>query len=186
MDKVDLVQGIEKLLNMGNVKTERRKAQGKAGLGESRRKEFTGVLERSFMESDSLGPLPDISPSEEAVQELIDTVQSTGDDLRRRPLPDELFLYKRAVRNFLHYVVENCYEMQESQGIAKKTAYRGKSEWRTTIFHQVRIVDQQLNQLAADILTKHIFELDLKSKIDEITGLLVDLTVTGRIKERDE
>jgi hypothetical protein len=40
--------------------------------------------------------------------------------------------------------------------------------------------------LAAEILSKQITELELKSRVDEITGLLVDLTITGKIRERDE
>ena len=186
MDKVDLPQGIERFLNIGNTKTNTRKTKGKSDVSESRRSEFSEILEQAAMESNPLGPLQDIAPSEEAVQGLIDAVQSAGNDLKRRPLPDEFLQYKKAIRNFIHYVVENCYELQELQGIVKKTSFRGKSEWRTTIFRQVQIVDQKLNQLAADMITRHISELDLKTKINEITGLLVDLTITGRIRERDE
>ena len=183
MDKVDFPQGIEKLLNMGNLRPEARKTKGNR---ESRRTEFTQILEQSIFELGNLGPLPEINPSEEAAQGLLDEVHSRGNDLKRKPLPEELLQYKKAVRNLLHYVVENCYELQEVQGIVKKTVFRGKSEWRTTVFHQVQIVDKRLNQLAADIITRHIAELDLASRIDEITGLLVDLTITGKIRERDE
>jgi hypothetical protein len=186
MDKVDVSQGIERFLNIGNTKTATRKTHGKTGTRESSRSEFSEILESSFMESNALGPIPEITPSEEAVQELLDAVQSTGNELKRKPLPNELLEYKKAVRNFIHYVLENCYELLEVQGIVKKTTFRGKTEWKTTIFHQVRIVDQKLNQLAAETLTRHISELDLRTKVDEITGLLVDLTVTGRIRERDE
>jgi uncharacterized protein YaaR (DUF327 family) len=182
MDKIDFPHGIERFLNAG-TQSEARKTKEKAG---PRRREFNNFLECQLLESGELGPLSEISPSDEAVQELIDEVQSTGNDLKRRPLADELLRYKKAVRNFLHYVVENSYELRELQGIVKKTVIRGKTEWKTTIFHQVRVIDQKLNQLAADIITKHISELDLQSKIEEITGLLVDLTVTGKIRERDE
>jgi len=184
MDKVDFPHGVERFLNVGaGAKIDARKTREKGG---PRRSEFNKILEYSTLEFGELGPLSEISPSEEAVQELIDEVQSTGNDLKRRPLAGELLRYKKAVRNFLHYVVENCYELRELQGIVKKTVIRGKTEWKTTIFHQVRVVDQKLNQLAADIITKHISELELQSKIEEITGLLVDLTVTGKIRERDE
>ena len=186
MDKVDFPHGIERLLNSGSIKTESRKSRGKAGVNDSRRTAFSEILGQSILKSSYLGPLPDISPSEEAVQELIDAVQSKGDDLKRRPFPEELLQYKKAVRDFLHYVVENCYELQETQGIVKKRIIRGKTEWKSKDFHQLHIIDQKLNQLAADIITKHISDLDLASKVDEITGLLVDLTVTGRIRERDE
>jgi len=185
MDKVDFPHGVERFLNAG-TKTEARRAREKAGPRENRRSEFSGILERSILESSELGPLSEIAPSENAVQGLIDEVYSTGNDLKRRPLQEELLRYKKAVRNFLHYVVENGYEAQKLQGIVKKTVIRGKTEWRTTVFHQVQIIDQKLNQLAADIITKHISELDLHSKVEEITGLLVDFIVTGKVKERDE
>ena len=186
MDKVDLPQGIERFLNLGNIRTSAQKTKGKTGVRESRRSDFSDILEQATAESGPLGPLPEITPSEEAVQGLIDAVQSAGNNLKRKPLPDEFLEYKKAVRNFIHYVVENCYELREFQTAVKKTSSPGKSEWRTRIVHQVHIVDKKLNQLAEDMITRHISELDLKNKIDEITGLLVDLTVTGKIRERDE
>jgi uncharacterized protein YaaR (DUF327 family) len=139
------------------------------------------------------GPLRETAPSEEALQELLDSVHGAGDDLKRRPFPDAILNYKQAVRNFLHYVVQNSYDLQEVQGIKKKTSFQGSAAdtpggtvWKSKVYHQIQIIDQKLEILAADILAKQIAELDLKSRIDEIRGLLVDLTVTGKIKERDE
>ncbi|MDR1863487.1 MAG: DUF327 family protein, partial [Treponema sp.] len=131
MDKVDFSNNPAAFLNSslyGGVKKEAKKAGKKGELREGRNLQFSEVLEDSAVDSAlSLGPLEDIAPSEEAVQELLDAVRSAGDDLSKRPLPDEIVKYKRAVRNFLHYVVENGYAVEEQNGIpnAQKPGYKG-------------------------------------------------------------
>jgi uncharacterized protein YaaR (DUF327 family) len=185
MDKVDLTNNPAAFLNSalyGGVKPEAKKAGKKTGSRESKGVNFSDVLERSVVDSlGSLGPLSDITPSEEAVQELLDAVRSTGDDLKQRPLPDEIIRYKKAVRNFLHYVVQNGYAVEEHEGIpnAQKPGYKG-SLWepaakKAKAFRVVQVVDRNLEQLAAGILAGQVSQLELLAKLEEITGLLVDM-----------
>jgi uncharacterized protein YaaR (DUF327 family) len=183
MDKVDFSQGIEKALTTGNLNpsifggaAETRKARGKPGTRSATKKDFSDALERSILDMGEIGPPINISPSEEAVQKLLDDVQSTGNDLKHRPFPEEILSYKKAVRDFLHYVVENSFELEESQ-----TALRKRKELKPYL--QIRIIDQKLEELAAGILTRQINQLNLKSKLEEITGLLIDLTVTGKVSQ---
>ncbi|MDR1178841.1 MAG: DUF327 family protein, partial [Spirochaetaceae bacterium] len=130
---------------------------------------------------EALGSFKDIAPSEEAVQELLDAVRGAGDDLRQRPIPEEILKYKKAVRNFLHYVVENGYAVEEQEGIpnAQKPGYKRSrpdpDAQKVTVFRVVRVVDQKLDRLAAEILSGQISQLALLAKLEEITGLLVDL-----------
>jgi uncharacterized protein YaaR (DUF327 family) len=115
------------------------------------------------------------------VQELLDAVRSTGDDLGQRPFPEEILRYKKAVRNFLHYVVQNGYELEEHIGVpnSQKPGYKG-SLWEPAAknakgYHVIQVVDQKLEQLAAGILEGQVSQLELLSKLEEIKGLLVDL-----------
>ena len=175
MDRVDLPQGIESFFNPNAGSsalkgTGTRKPKGKAAVGN----EFSNVLERSILETAELGPLTELNPSEEAVQQLLETVQSTGNDLKHRPFPEEIINYKKAVRDFLHYVVENSYSLEYTQTVGRK-----RKELPPHL--QIRIIDQKLEEMAAGILTRQINQLELASKLDEITGLLIDLTVTGKI-----
>jgi uncharacterized protein YaaR (DUF327 family) len=170
MDKVDLSNNPAALLNSamyGGVKGEAKKAGKKPALREGRGVNFSDVLENSTA-LDPLGPVEEFAPSEAAVQELLDAVRSAGDDLKQRPLPDEILRYKKAVRNFLHHVVQNSYEVKESQ-----TMLRKKKELRPHV--QVQVVDRKLEQLAAGILAGQVSQLELLSKLEEITGLLVDM-----------
>jgi uncharacterized protein YaaR (DUF327 family) len=185
MDKVDFSNNPAAFLNSSiysGVKPEAKKAGKKTGPRESKGVNFSDVLERSAVDSpESLGPLSELTPSEEAVQELLDAVRGAGDDLKQRPLPDEILRYKKAVRNFLHYVVHNGYAVEEHEGIpnAQKPGYKG-SLWepaakKTKGYHTIQVVDRKLEQLAAGILAGQVSQLELLSKLEEITGLLVDL-----------
>jgi len=177
MDRLDFSQGIENALNTGMQGTGIRKTRDKPGVKESRNKGFSGILERSILDMPDLGPLPSINPSEEAMQNLLDAVLDSGDNLKRRPMQQEMLEFKKSVRNFLYYVVENNYEVRQSQGIKKNSRWDSKA----IIYSQIRIIDQKLEELTAGVLLKQINNLDLNTRLEEITGLLVDLKVTGKI-----
>jgi uncharacterized protein YaaR (DUF327 family) len=93
-------------------------------------------------------------------------VHSAGDALKQRPLAEEIKQYKQAVRHFLRYVVENGY------GI-KTENYLFNHEKRRKV--QIEVVDQKLEQLASGILSGQLGQVELLARLDEITGLLVDL-----------
>ena len=185
MDRVDFSGA--SLLNTPlhpDKKLETKRTKARTEPGSVRKTVFSEILEQ-YAPAD-LGPLTELSPSEEALTELMDAVHSAGSDLKDRPFSDEILRYKKAVRNFVHYVVENGFELQTIKGLKKKIVVRGETEWKDVVYHQVKVIDQKLEELAAVILSGQATQLQRVSKIDEITGLLVDLTVTGAIKERDD
>ena len=185
MDKVDF-SGTS-LFNaplQPNLKPGTKKTKARGNLRGAGKTVFSEILE-NFAPAE-LGPLTEFPPSDEALTELMDAVHSAGSDLKERPFSEEILRYKRAVRNFIHYVVENGFEIQEVKGIKKKVVIRGEKDWKKVVYHQVKVIDQKLEELAAAILSGQAEQLERVSKIDEITGLLVDLTVSGAIKERDD
>ena len=179
MDKVDF--SLTSLINPALQKKSGAK-KAETYLKGRRKGFFTEMLEGSARGADELGPLLKMPPSEEALTKLMDAVHSTGSDLIDRPFHDEILQYKKAVRNFVNYVVANGYEILKIQGAKMK-----ESEWKPNKIHyQIQIVDQKLEELAAVILSSQSSQLQRVSKIDEIKGLLVDLTITGKIKERND
>ncbi|MCL2232624.1 MAG: YaaR family protein [Treponema sp.] len=184
MERVD--SSIASLLNSAlssGPKTTVKKAKTKDETQGIRKFKFSEVLENL---APSLGPLKATAPSEEVLAELMDAVHSTGSDLKDRPFPEEILRYKKAVRDFIHYVVENGFEVYKDQGIKKKVVIRDEAKWQATDYHQVRVIDQKLEELATAILSGHTTQLQRVAKLDEITGLLVDLTISGAIKGRDD
>jgi len=174
MDKVDF--SLASLLNPSLHAGENK--QGPKKTGASQKKKFTHILEESREEQlFELGPIKEFSASDEALTALMDAVHSTGSELADRPFHDEILAYKKAVRNFINYVLKNAFEIEKSQ-------VRRKGKIKTHV--QIQVIDHKLEELAAAILSGQTSQLERVSKIDEIKGLLVDLTITGVIKERDD
>jgi len=183
MDKVDF--SASSLFNIPaaltpqpGLKQETKKTKARGELQGKRALLFSGMLEDSVAAMD-LGPLREFTPSEEVLTELMDAVHSTGSDLKDRPFPEEILRYKKAVRNFVHYVVENGFKVEKVQTRRRELRNLGPHV-------QVQVIDKKLEELAAAILSGQTTQLERVSKIDEITGLLVDLTVSGEIRVRND
>jgi len=186
MDKVDFTAA--SLLNapLGpGVKPGAKKTRPKGEVRGGYRTIFSELLENSAA-AEGLGPLRELAPSEEALTELMDAVHSAGSDLKERPFSDEILRYKRAVRDFVHYVVENGFDVIKTKGVVLQhnPKVRRRGEIREHV--QIQVIDRKLEELAAAILSGQISHLERVSKIDEITGLLVDFTISGAIKERND
>ena len=177
MDKIDF--NISSMLNASTqpgLRTEEKKTKSKSRISNSKTL-FSTMLDSAAQEAGELSPLMELPASEEALTELMDAVHSAGSDLIDRPFHDEILRYKKAVRDFVNYVVNNAYALEKSQ-----TRRKGK----TKIHVQIQIIDKKLDELAAAILAGQASQLEMVSKIGEIKGLLVDLTISGMIRERDE
>ncbi|GHV88051.1 hypothetical protein AGMMS50267_04110 [Spirochaetia bacterium] len=170
MAVIDFPDGKTPFLNPAaytNIQAETKKAKDRASVRETRGPKFSKVLD-STVTREALTKAPEsFPPSEEALQGLLDDVHSSGDALRGRPFPDEIIRYKQAVRNFLNYVVENGYTVEEQTS--------GGNILKRKKYTLVQVVDRKLEQLAAGIMAGQTSQLDLLSRIEEIAGLLVNL-----------
>jgi uncharacterized protein YaaR (DUF327 family) len=184
MAKVDFSDPVSSILNpaaYAKAQAEAKKTQDKA-VRRGRRTDFFSLLERTREEeAEWLGELRDLPPSREAAEKLLDEVRSAGDDLRNRPFPQEILCYKKAVRDFIHYVVENGLAMEEQIGIPKgqRPGYRGRrgspdSQVRA-VSHVIQVADRKLEEMAARLLSDQLSQLELLARLEEINGLLVDL-----------
>ena len=105
--------------------------------------------------------------SEADLSRLLDEVHDAGDRLKERPTVEVVQAYKRAVRDFVHYVVEKSYAVEE------KTS--GGSILKRKKFYRIAVIDESLEKLAAEILRNQRDKLEILRRVDEIYGMLVDL-----------
>lgn len=147
-----------------SIKQETKSTKDKGKTKNIRETKFSQVMEDYLQET---GEIPERSVSEETLQELLDDVHSAGDALKKRPFPEEIKTYKQAVRNFLRYVVDNAYAVEEQTS--------GINPVRRKTYTLIQVTDQKLERLAAGILAGQISQLELLSRVDEIAGILVDL-----------
>jgi uncharacterized protein YaaR (DUF327 family) len=179
MDKIDF--NISSMLNASSqpgLRAEAKKTRAKGGV-KGHKTLFSRMMESAAPGVGELGPIRELPPSEEALTELMDAVHSAGSDLIERPFNEEILRYKKAVRDFIHYVVENGFTVEKIQ-----TPQRERRKLKPHI--QVQVIDRKLAELAAAILSGQTTQLERVSKLDEIKGLLVDLTISGVIRERDD
>ncbi|MDR1073649.1 MAG: YaaR family protein [Treponema sp.] len=164
MDKIESTVPFLNPVSYTGLKNEMRKTQKKSEV--KSKSVFRTLLERASEETEisDVGRLP---VTEETVNQLLEDVHSTGDALRKRPLPAEILKYKQAVRNFLAFSVKNTYDIEKQ--------YMGVSLRKRKEKTLVQIVDKKLDQLATDILAGQRDQLAILERLEEITGILVDL-----------
>lgn len=141
------------------------KKPGEKGGVRKTRPLFSALLEKSGLDAPEV-PL-ELPPSEDALKELLDGVHGAGDSLKNRPFSEEIKQYKKAVRDFLHYIVKNGYTVEEQ--------ISGANLLKRKKFTLVQVVDRKLEQLAAGILAGQSSQIDILARVEEINGLLVDL-----------
>jgi len=131
--------------------------------------------------ADEIGPLWNLPVSEETVNILMDEVRSTGDVLKSRPLPEEIMRYKQAVRNFVNYVVQNSYSLENEEGLPNflKPGFKGQrgtpEAMKGKEYTKIQVIDKKLEDLAAMLLSSQMRQMELVSRLEEIRGLLIDL-----------
>ncbi|HOX49259.1 MAG TPA: YaaR family protein [Spirochaetia bacterium] len=105
--------------------------------------------------------------SEAALESLLDEVHEAGDRLKENANVDAVQAYKKSVRDFVHYVVEKSYSVEERTS--------GGSILKRKKFYLVAVIDESLERLAAEILRNQRDKLEILRRVDEINGMLVDL-----------
>lgn len=118
-------------------------------------------------ESGTLGPTDQAAGEEESAA-LLDAVFEAGDRLKRHRDTATLMAYKETVRRFLNAVVRRGLDIEERTS--------GSNVLRRKRYALVKVVDGKLEQLAAGMVTNQREQLQLLARIDEINGLLIDLS----------
>jgi len=144
----------------------RKEEEKKTGKG---RGLFRSVLGRAVDESKSDSGLPSLAGapfSQADLEKLMDQVHEAGDRLKENPRVDLVQSYKLAVRDFIHYIVEHSYALERRES-------RRKLDQR--IYFRIKVIDDSLEKLAAEILKNQRDKLEILRRVDEINGMLVDL-----------
>ena len=104
-----------------------------------------------------------------SLEELLDTIHTAGEQLTEKPVYSNITAYKKAVGDFLRYVVSNGLEIETVEG-ARLSIFKKQKKY--IIIHSI---NERLDRLAAGILQSQLKQLDILAKVEEIQGLVVDL-----------
>jgi uncharacterized protein YaaR (DUF327 family) len=143
--------------------TEEKKAVKSKGL-------FRTTLAKALEETEEAGGSGGLAATafdEGSVEALLDRVHESGDRLKDNPGVDLVQAYKKAVRDFVHHVVEKSFAVEEQSS--------GGSILKRKKFYRIAVIDESLERLAAEILRNQRDKLEILRRVDEINGMLVDL-----------
>ena len=107
-------------------------------------------------------------PAGARLEGLLDDLHSTGDRLKEQPTLGAIREYRRTVQNFMAFVVEHSLQVTRSQS----PGFLSKRKQFTLI----QVIDRKLQELADHVLSRQADRLDRVQRVDELNGLLVDLT----------
>lgn len=143
----------------------RKEDEKKVGKGKGLFRTILGKAVDEAGESEASSGAEDFSKA--GLEALLDEVHETGDRLKGNPSVDLVQDYKKAVRDFVHFVVERSFAVEQ------KTS--GRNILKRNAYFRVSVIDASLEKLAAEILRNQRDNLEILRRVDEINGMLVDL-----------
>ncbi len=135
---------------------------------------FAASLKKSKEEAELLadGFPPEIAGMdlENAVVFLKDAADVAGDALKEKQNSETISNYRTKIGQFLKFVERNNFEVLEKRRFGRNR--RGRT---LPPYHQIRVINQKLDNLATDMLYNHSRNLNILARIEELNGLIVDL-----------
>ena len=168
---------IENLSQIGqNLKASNRKKSRKSTkAGKGSASGFLNAFNETVKEtSQATGAIVQNLPAldgTETFEVLLDEVHEKGESLKKDALFGPLKEYRHAVKCFLRYIIDNCYEA------TKKIGTRNPRTMMQKKYLVIQVVDEKLESLATHVLKNQVDQLDILQRVDEINGILVDLSM---------
>jgi uncharacterized protein YaaR (DUF327 family) len=159
---------MEKIDSLGSKftfkKSEKKK---KEKLSPAKKKEFSQFL-HPVKDIKTVDFLPHEEEGEhETLERMLDDIYKEGDTLKKAPTFARIKSYRGCVKRFLQYITKHMLQVEEKVS--------GINILKRKRFTLITIIDQKLENLAAEVLSNQSEQLSILKKVDEINGLLVDL-----------
>lgn len=169
-----------------------KKNQKKEEVSSAKRTKFSEVLksEEEKLNISMSGLPPEIASMtiDEAAIYLKDAVDNAGNDLSEEVTTENIQAFKKAVSQFIRFVVNNNFEVssrRKKNRLGKDMMSPSKSPFFFSTYsvppkkvnprYQVQVINEKLDALTRMTLETQMNNLKLLAQVDEIKGLIVDL-----------
>lgn len=154
--------------NQAARETQKQNEQKKISKG------FSSLVKDKQMEQELVadGLPPEIAnmSMDDSVDFLKDELDMAGDDLGINATPQAFDRYKKAVGQFIKFLVKNNYTVD-----VHKRFGRTRTGKPVKPAYQISVINEKLDKLAYDMWYNHLDKLQMLAKVHEITGLIIDL-----------
>ncbi|MEL3912013.1 YaaR family protein [Treponema pedis] len=107
---------------------------------------------------------------DDILADLQDKVYSSGSNLADNINTDTISEYKKAVKTFVNFAVKHSLDV-------KSIISGGLNPIKQRNYTIVKIIDEKVERLTKELLFNQLEKLQILEKLDEIKGLLINLTM---------
>ena len=105
---------------------------------------------------------------QEKLNSMMEEITVQGDKISKHMDIKDMKKYRELVKGFLNEVVSRSHEFSRENFLDRRGRHR--------VYGIVRLVDKNLDDLAGELVKDEIDHLAIISKIDDIRGLLLDIS----------
>ncbi|HCA69679.1 MAG TPA: DUF327 domain-containing protein [Lachnospiraceae bacterium] len=98
---------------------------------------------------------------------MLEEITLQGKKLAKRMDLTDMKCYRELIRGFLNEIVNRSHKFSRENFLDRKGRHR--------VYTMIKLVDQNLDELAAELIKEEKDNLVILDKIDEIRGLLLDI-----------
>lgn len=106
---------------------------------------------------------------QERLEVLIGDIVEQGNTIARNQNISELKKYRTMVQEFINEVVTNSHEFSRENFLDRRGRHR--------VYGIVRVINEELDLLAQDVLASENKHLEILERTDNIRGLLLDMLI---------
>ena len=103
----------------------------------------------------------------ERLSGMMSEIEEEGKKISKKTDIRDMKHYRELVKSFLNEVVTRSHKFSRENFLDKRGRHR--------VYGMIRLIDQNLDELAEELLKEEKDHLAILSKIDEIRGLLLDI-----------
>lgn len=103
----------------------------------------------------------------ERLSSMMEEITRQGERIGKKTDIRDMRRYRQLVKDFLNEVVSRSHQFSRENFLDRRGRHR--------VYGMVRLVDQNLDELATELLKEEKDHLVILNKIDEIRGLLLDI-----------
>lgn len=98
---------------------------------------------------------------------LMENIESQGKRITKHMDVIDMKRYREMIKEFMNEIVNHSHKFSRQNFLDKRGRHR--------VYGMIKLIDQNLDELAAQLMEEEQDALAILSKIDEIRGLLLDL-----------
>lgn len=102
--------------------------------------------------------------TQQQLKKMLQDVQNTGKKLKNNANDTLIQEYKKLIKEYLTYVLQNFYRIKHDHSVNYQTVQT-----------RVVVINQEVEALTLNLLQEEKDNFDLIATIDRITGLLIDI-----------